>query len=658
MPSPDVKCIAVQPNGDVLVTWAAASPCTNFISYHVDTSSNPAVIPFTNYVTVGPCIATTALHAGANADKKRMYYTVETESSSISAPKDTFSTIFLTVSAVTGNANLNWNKISNHPIPTSSGWYKIYREYPAGNWKLRDSILNTNSYIDLTDVCNKNHSLINYRIEIFDNTGCTSVSNVAGDTAFYDNTPPVTKPIDTVSVNAAGLATVSWFPSPSPDADSVIIYYGGSTCTGWTPIAVVPVPQTFYTYTLSNAANVSECYKVAFVDSCGNVSAQSINPHSTIYLSASFDPCLATASLAWNSYINMIPAVTQYEIFRKTNAGAFIKIGSTSSTTYADNSISLGNSYCYFVRAADGTKTSSSNTVCDTLNVAQPPQFNYNRFATVVSSTAIDIRAYVDTSPDVSYYRLMRATGSGNFTVVLPSTSPVAQTISWQDNSVKANDNSYSYKWEAMNSCNQVVLSSDTATTLLLAAAISPSVNVTLAWNDYSAWSGKVDHYDIYRAVDGVWNPSPIGSVNFSGSGGAYMDDVAPFLSSKGAFSYYVVAREGNGNKYGFKDTSASNIAKVFEFPKFYIPNTFTPNGDTKNDVFLPVIGFIEPEDYTFTVFDNTGTPVFSTNNPAEGWDGKKKGHPCMEGVYMYLILCKASNGDDSKIAGTITLVR
>lgn len=654
--SPDLKCLDVIPTGDVTLTWAiSADPGGTFISYHIYSSLSVSG-PYSLVDTVIPRTKNFYTHIGANATASRVYYLIQTFSNAapaLSAAKDTFSTLFLTVTNTGGNALLNWNKISNLPIPTSSGWYKIYRQY-AAIWMLRDSTQNL-TYTDITDVCNNNNSLINYLIEISDNTGCASVSNVKGDTTFTDNTPPVLRPIDTVSVNAANLATISWFSSPSPDADSVIIYKWSPT---WQRIASVKVPQTFYTYPVSNAGNVSEMFRIAFKDSCGNLSPQSIE-HQTIYLTATFDVCLATASLSWNSYINMVSSVNQYQVFRSMNGSPFSMIATTTATNYTDTGISLGNIYCYYIRATNGTKTSSSNRVCDTLNVAQPPQFNYNRFATVVSAQSITITAYVDTSPDVSYYRLQRATGTnGNFSVVLPATSPVGNVISWTDISVNAAVNSYSYKWEAMNSCNHVILSSDTATTMLLTASVAANLDVTLSWSDYKSWSGNVDSYYVYRAVDGVWNPTSIGTIPFTASGGTYTDDVSPFMNSKGIFSYYVVAHEGNGNTYGFKDSSASNIAKVFEYPKIYMPNAFTPNGDNINDVFIPLIGFIEPSDYTFTIFDNTGTPAWSTNNPAEGWDGKKKGHPCPEGVYMYLVQSKASNGDDSKIAGTVSLIR
>lgn len=660
--SPDVKCVSVAANGDVVLTWTLPVNTGGFISYHVDTSSFAAG-PFFTYTTVPTYSTTTCTHFGAGANAKRMYYLVYTESTGLSAPKDTFSTMFLIVANVGGNALLNWNKISNQPIPTSSGWYKIYREYPSGNWMFRDSTMNL-TYTDTTDVCNKSGSIINYRIEIDDSTGCTSVSNIAGATLLTDNTPPILEKIDTVSVDASGLATISWYPSPSADADSVVIYKSSAGCNGtWNPIDTVPVIPSFYTYLSSNASTAFECFRIAFLDSCDNISPQGIE-HNTIYLSATFDICATTATLVWNQYINMIPAVTQYQIFRSVNGAlpfTLLATNPSGDTDYMDSGLALGNSYCYFIRATNGTKTSSSNKACFSASVSQPPLFNYNRFATVLSDKSIQITAHTDTAgKSARYYNLLRATGTGGSFDSIATLSPpiTGTTLAYTDNSVSASANIYSYKWQAMDSCWHVILTSNPGTTILLTATVAANLDINLSWNDYVDWSGNVSHYDIYRAVDGVWELSPFANYSYTGSGGTYTDDVAPYFTSKGIFSYKIVAVEGSGNPFAFKDSSTSNIAKVYEYPKIYVPNCFTPNGDNMNDIFIPVIGFIEPAEYTFRIFDNTGTPVFTSTNPAEGWDGKKKNHPCQEGVYMYLIQCKASNGDDSQISGTVSLIR
>lgn len=655
--SPEVKCLNVASTGDVTITWIIPpDPGATFMNYQIY-SSPSATGPFGLAGTVTNYSQNNFTHSGAGANTSRIYYLVRTESSGpvLAAPQDTFSTIFLTVANVGGNAQLNWNKISIQPISTSSGWYRIYREYPAGNWTLRDSTQNL-SYLDITDVCNPGGLPINYRIEISDNTGCISRSNEAGAALLSDNTPPITAPLDTVSVNASNLAAISWSSSPSPDTDSVIIYRWSP---GWNPIDTVPVPQTFYVNAGSNAGTISELYRVAFLDSCGNLSPL-VTFHRTIYLEVTFDVCASTASLAWNHYINMNPAVTQYEIYKSVNAGPYSLIATNpaNDTTYTDNSISLGSNYCFVVRATNGGKTSSSNRVCFSANVSQPPQFTYSRYATVTSDKSIDLSAHVDPAQGVKEYRLERATGnSGSFSLIqtLPKTG---SAISFTDNKVSAATDFYSYRWLAMDSCNNVIMTSNTATTMLLSATIAPNLDVTLSWNDYSSWMGTVGEYKVYRAIDGVWNPAPIGTVSFTASGGTFTDDVSPYFTSTGIFSYYVTATEKNVNAFGFRDSSISNVAKVFQYPKIYVPNAFTPNGDNVNDVFLPVAGFITPGNYTFTVFDRTGTPVFTTGDTSQGWDGKKKGRPCPEGVYMYLIQCKASNGDDSKVSGTISLIR
>ena len=657
--SPDVKCVSVAANGDVTLTWATPAGPGGFIDYKI--FSAPALAgPYTNVGTVLVFSQTTFTDFGAGANTQRVYYLVQTEynpGNIMSAPADTFSTIHLLLTNLTNQAKLDWNAIASPNVSTSSNVYKIYREYPTGVWTLRGGTGNL-TYTDIIDVCD---DTLTYRIEIADNTGCTSVSNTAGGW-FMDQTPPVIAALDTVTVNGAGLAVISWNPSPSPDCDSVIIYNGTSTAGPWVPITAVSVPLNSYTYPLSNAANVSEIFAIAFKDSCGNLSPIGI-PHKTIYLSAQFDICAATASLKWNRYINWSPAANNYEILKSVNLSPFTLIASqtSSDTDYVDNNISLGDSYCYLVRASNTLgQTSTSNKACFIANVTQPPNYNYNRYASVITDKQIDIKAYVDPSASsVKYYNLMRAVnGSGAFTLVNTFAPPTGTILQYLDNSVNASVNSYVYKWDAMDSCGHLIMTSNYDTTMLLTANAAANLDIILSWNDYGSFDGGVAKYEIYRAVDGVWNPSPIGTAAFTGNGGTYTDDAAQFFSSSGIFSYRVEALENGINSYGFSDSSSSNTAKLYEYPKFYLPNAFTPNNDGINDIFIPVIGFIDASNYTFTIFDNTGTPVMKTTNPAEGWDGKKKGHPCQEGVYMYLIQCRASNGDDSKIAGTVSLIR
>lgn len=67
-----------------------------------------------------------------------------------------------------------------------------------------------------------------------------------------------------------------------------------------------------------------------------------------------------------------------------------------------------------------------------------------------------------------------------------------------------------------------------------------------------------------------------------------------------------------------------------------FIPNSFTPNDDGLNEVFLPVVP--ESKSYTLQVFNRWGTKIFETSSATQGWDGRFKGKECQADVYAYTL--------------------
>ncbi|GAB4448007.1 MAG: hypothetical protein OHK0036_02960 [Bacteroidia bacterium] len=88
------------------------------------------------------------------------------------------------------------------------------------------------------------------------------------------------------------------------------------------------------------------------------------------------------------------------------------------------------------------------------------------------------------------------------------------------------------------------------------------------------------------------------------------------------------------------------------------IPNAFSPNEDGKNDFFAPVLS-CEYSYYNLTIYDKWNNVVFSTNNPNTKWDGKYKGNPLPEDMYVYKLETIEKNSDKKNSrTGKIALIR
>ena len=94
----------------------------------------------------------------------------------------------------------------------------------------------------------------------------------------------------------------------------------------------------------------------------------------------------------------------------------------------------------------------------------------------------------------------------------------------------------------------------------------------------------------------------------------------------------------------------------------YYIPNSFTPDGDLCNQVFSPVFtsGF-DPSQFSMKIFNRWGEIVFETQNSKIGWDGSygKDGLAVPQGVYTYHIMYKIPAIDDRRvIVGHVHLIK
>ncbi len=129
--------------------------------------------------------------------------------------------------------------------------------------------------------------------------------------------------------------------------------------------------------------------------------------------------------------------------------------------------------------------------------------------------------------------------------------------------------------------------------------------------------------------------------------------------------------REGFVNSYEYSDTgyfcikltaintvgcadSAEKCVKINPEPSFYIPNSFTPNGDLLNDEFSAYGAHVE--NMNMYIYNRWGEQIFKHENAQEfiKWDGSN----ASQGVYSYVIEVNFDNKQSKTYTGAICLIR
>ncbi len=160
---------------------------------------------------------------------------------------------------------------------------------------------------------------------------------------------------------------------------------------------------------------------------------------------------------------------------------------------------------------------------------------------------------------------------------------------------------------------------------------------------------------------------------------------VSFFNTSLGANSYAWVFNDGgisteNSPQHVFTNTTAGSTIWLYATSPlgcvdstslfisyqdgliYYIPNTFTPDGDLYNNSFMPIFtsGF-DPYNYNLQIYNRWGELIFESNNPSIGWDGSYGiyGNQVQSGTYSYRIRFKVLKNDEYQlVVGHVNLVK
>jgi gliding motility-associated-like protein len=107
----------------------------------------------------------------------------------------------------------------------------------------------------------------------------------------------------------------------------------------------------------------------------------------------------------------------------------------------------------------------------------------------------------------------------------------------------------------------------------------------------------------------------------------------------------------------GCEDETTREVTIEPDF-MFYVPNSFTPNGDGQNDYFRGYGEGIKWETYELSVYNRWGEEIFVTNDIENPWRGWFKSFEAEAGVYVWKIRLYDQKGESHIYRGHVTLVR
>jgi gliding motility-associated-like protein len=109
-------------------------------------------------------------------------------------------------------------------------------------------------------------------------------------------------------------------------------------------------------------------------------------------------------------------------------------------------------------------------------------------------------------------------------------------------------------------------------------------------------------------------------------------------------------------NEFGCVDSITKNPILIDPDGSIFAPTAFSPNNDGLNDEFLLKGEGITS--YQLVIFNRWGQQVYISRNINNSWDGKFKGNPSPEGVYIWKLEASILSGKEVNLGGSLTLIR
>jgi gliding motility-associated-like protein len=365
-----------------------------------------------------------------------------------------------------------------------------------------------------------------------------------------------------------------------------------------------------------------------------------------------YDSCAAEIQLRWHPYRGWNSALDRYTVMR-LHEGVPIPVAEipATDTVYNIQGISENTAYTYYVEATrnDGITATGYKTEKFT-QMPLPPAYITADLVQYNGNDIAEITFSIDAAAQTFDYELLGSSRPDQSFASLGALHLTGERITLSDTQTRRQ--AYYYQLAAWHVCkNRYTAVSNIATALWLTIVRDGQAN-TLQWEAFKDWGTPTIHRLYRKAGNGA--ETVIATFVDNGERMTFRDD-AGMLSNTDMLCYWVEASPETASPVVQKAISNSVCSQPES--EIYIPDAFTPNGDGNNDHYYPSFSY-PPEEYLFIAYDRTGTKIFESKTPQDGWDGRlRNGRAANEGVYGYFIRYKTVKGKVTEKRGTFVLI-
>lgn len=305
---------------------------------------------------------------------------------------------------------------------------------------------------------------------------------------------------------------------------------------------------------------------------------------------------------------------------------------SNQALTYADTSVVCNTNYCYYLEAfhSDGSM-SRSNQICE------------DAFSTDIPATVKDISANI-TADEIHWSWLAPVNEQVQvYTIFNQADGILGSTALNTASTLYPDDAGVCIKIQLTNSCDNSSGFSQITCPLLLHRTLNVDGSITLNWSDYTGWQSGVNNYSVVIFDTDMTMIDSIAVGNLT----EYTD---PLPDDNNQVSHYRIWALANDNGIYY---SSSNLIRVERPPVIAVPNSFTPNGDNLNDLFVVSGKYIKTVD--LSIINRWGSTIYQVNGSS--WDGTSNGSQVPLGTYVYHLIIKDFANNEHIRTGSVLIL-